>query len=72
MKKGLSDTKRYFIIGIMAIVLVIAFLLAVLPVTANAETTEITSNEEIYKELTGDEQLSDLDVSVPYLKNRKL
>ena len=72
MKKGLIDTKRYFIIGIMAIVLVIAFLLAVLPVTANAETTEITSNEEIYKELTGDEQLSDLDVSVPYLKNRKL
>ena len=72
MKKGLSDTKRYFIIGIMAIVLVIAFLLAVLPVTANAETTEITSNEEIYKELTGDEQLSGLDVSVPNLKNRKL
>ena len=66
MKKGLSDTKRYFIIGIMAIVLVIAFLLAVLPVTANAETTEITSNEEVYKELTDDDQLSGLDVTLIY------
>lgn len=67
MKKGLSDTKRYFIIGIMAIVLVIAFLLAVLPVTANAEAnTGITSNEATYKELTDDDQLSGLDVTLIY------
>ena len=64
MKKNLSITKRYFIIGSMAIFFVIAFLLAVLPVKANAETTEITSNEEIYKELTDDDQLAGLDITL--------
>ena len=59
MKKGLSVTKRYCIVSIMAVVLVIAFLLAGLPVNANAETTEITSNEEVYKELTDDDQFAE-------------
>ena len=72
MKKDLSITKRYCVICIMAVVLIIAFLLAVLPVNANAETTEITSNEEVYKELTDDDQLSGLDVTLDdYINNMK-
>lgn len=46
--------------------------MAVLPVTANAETTEITSNEEVYKELTDDDQLAGLDITLDdYINNMK-
>lgn len=67
MKKDLCITKKYCAIGIMAVVLFVSFLLAALPVKVNAEAnTGITSNEATYKELTDDDQLSGLDVTLIY------
>ena len=67
MKKDLCITKKYCAIGIMAVVLFVSFLLAALPVKVNAEAnTGIISNETTYKELTDDDQLSGLDVTLIY------
>ena len=73
MKKDLCITKKYCAIGIMAVVLFVLFLLAALPVKVNAEAnTGIISNETTYKELTDDDQLSGLDVTLDdYIDNMK-
>ena len=73
MKKDLCITKKYCAIGIMAVVLFVSFLLAALPVKVNAEAnTGIISNETTYKELTDDDQLSGLDVTLDdYIDNMK-
>ena len=73
MQKDLCITKKHCAINIMTVVLFVSFLLVALPVKVNAEAnTGIISNETTYKELTDDDQLSGLDVTLDdYIDNMK-
>lgn len=73
MRKDLYITRKNCVVGIITVFLLILILMNVLPADVKAEAkSEITSNEVTYKELTDDDQLSGLDITLDdYINNMK-
>lgn len=73
MRKDLYITRKNCVVGIITVFLLILILMNVLPANVKAEAkSEIASNEVTYKELTDDDQLSGLDITLDdYINNMK-
>lgn len=72
MKKELYIQKKFYAVFMMFVLLLVAIFLAIYPINAKAEakTDSSTLNDTIYKELTEDDLLSGLNVTVDdYIAN---